>query len=65
MFKKVCGTKDILPDEVASWQKLENTARKVFSTYNYQEIRTPVIEDATLFNRTLGTTTEIVQKQMF
>jgi histidyl-tRNA synthetase len=65
MFKKVSGTKDILPDEVASWQKLENTARKVFSTYNYQEIRTPIIEDATLFNRTLGTTTEIVQKQMF
>jgi len=65
MFKKVCGTKDILPDETVIWQKLENTARKVFSTYNYQEIRTPVIEDATLFNRTLGTTTEIVQKQMF
>lgn len=65
MFKKVSGTKDILPDEVVSWQKLENTARKVFSTYNYQEIRTPIIEDATLFNRTLGTTTEIIQKQMF
>jgi len=65
MFKKVSGTKDILPAEVAAWQKLENTAHSIFATYNYQEIRTPIIEDAALFNRTLGTSTEIVQKQMF
>ncbi|MDD5130608.1 MAG: histidine--tRNA ligase [Candidatus Omnitrophica bacterium] len=65
MFKKVPGTKDILPQETSSWQTAEAIARKIFSFYNYQEIRTPLIEEAALFNRTLGSTTEIVQKQMF
>ena len=65
MFKRVPGTKDILPKEVSSWQTIETTARKIFSLYNYQEIRTPIIEEVSLFNRTLGATAEIVQKQMF
>ena len=65
MFKRIPGTKDILPEETSSWQTIETTARKIFSFYNYQEIRTPIIEEAALFNRTLGATTEIVQKQMF
>jgi histidyl-tRNA synthetase len=65
MFKRVPGTKDILPEEVLSWQTIETIARRIFSVYNYQEIRTPIIEDAALFNRTLGEATEIVQKQMF
>jgi len=65
MFKRVPGTKDILPDEVDYWQTIEATARNIFSFYNYREIRTPIIEEASLFNRTLGVTTEIVQKQMF
>ena len=65
MFKRVPGTKDILPEEAFSWQKIETEARKMFSLYNYREIRTPIIEEASLFNRTLGTTTEIVGKQMF
>jgi len=65
MFKRVPGTKDILPDEAGSWQSIETKARQIFSLYNYKEIRTPLIEEASLFNRTLGETTEIVQKQMF
>ena len=65
MFKRIPGTKDILPQESSSWQAVEVIARKIFSLYNYQEIRTPIIEDVSLFNRTLGATTEIVQKQMF
>jgi len=65
MFKRVPGTKDILPDEAGSWQSIETTARRIFSLYNYREIRTPLIEEASLFNRTLGEATEIVQKQMF
>ncbi|MDO8489154.1 MAG: histidine--tRNA ligase, partial [Candidatus Omnitrophota bacterium] len=64
-FKRVPGTKDILPEESSSWQEIETEARKIFSLYNYREIRTPIIEEASLFNRTLGTTAEIVQKQMF
>ena len=65
MFKRVSGTKDILPDELNIWQRLEETSRKIFSLYNFKEIRPPLIEDAALFNRSLGESTEIVQKQMF
>ncbi len=65
MFKRVPGTKDILPEEAFLWQELEEISRNVFSRFNYSEIRTPLIEDASLFNRSLGESTEIVQKQMF
>jgi len=65
MFKKVPGTKDILPEEAVSWQKIEENARRIFSLYNYKEIRSPLIEEASLFNRSLGESTEIVRKQMF
>ena len=47
------------------WQRIEAACRNVFSLYNFQEIRTPVIEEMSLFNRSLGETTEIVRKQMF
>ncbi|MFH0856116.1 MAG: histidine--tRNA ligase [Candidatus Omnitrophota bacterium] len=65
MFKRVSGTKDILPDEAILWQRLEEISRDTFSLYNFKEIRTPLIEEAALFNRSLGETAEIVQKQMF
>ncbi|MBN1912793.1 MAG: histidine--tRNA ligase [Candidatus Omnitrophica bacterium] len=65
MFKRIPGTKDILPNEAAAWQKMEDTARNIFSLYNYRQIRLPLIEDASLFNRSLGESTEVVQKQMF
>jgi len=65
MFKKTPGTKDILPDEVSSWQVIEETTCNIFSLYNYKEIRPPIIEEAALFNRSLGESAEIVQKQMF
>lgn len=65
MFKRITGTRDLLPEQTCWWQRIENTSRRIFSLYNYQEIRPPLIEDASLFNRSLGETTEIVQKQMF
>jgi len=65
MFKRIPGTKDILPAEVVGWQKLEHLSREVFLAYNYTEIRPPVIEDAVLFDRSLGEFAEVVQKQMF
>jgi len=65
MYKRVAGTKDILPQEVTLWQRLEDTARRIFSLYNYKECRPPLIEEASLFNRSLGESSEIVQKQMF
>jgi histidyl-tRNA synthetase len=65
MFNKTPGTKDILPDEIGIWQKIEEVTRNLFSLYNYKEIRTPIIEEASLFDRSLGESAEIVQKQMF
>jgi len=65
MFKRVSGTKDILPDEVGIWQRLEEISRNTFSLYNFKEIRPPLIEETALFNRALSESAEIVQKQMF
>lgn len=65
MFKRAPGTKDILPEQICIWQKIEEISRTTFSLYNYKEIRPPLIEEAALFNRSLGESTEIVQKQMF
>lgn len=59
------GTKDILPDETALWQSIEESCRKVFELYNYKEIRTPVFEKTELFTRSIGTTTDIVKKEMY
>ena len=65
MFKTVRGTKDILPQEAAIWQKVENITREVFDLFGYEEIRIPIIEYKDLFLRSLGQENEIVQKQMF
>jgi histidyl-tRNA synthetase len=58
------GTSDILPDQVLAWEALEATARNVLKTYAYREIRTPLFEDVGLFKRSLGETTEVVNKQL-
>lgn len=58
------GTSDILPEEVPLWQTLEARARRVLALYNYQEIRTPIFEDIDLFVRSMGQTSDVVQKQM-
>jgi len=59
------GTKDILPEQAALWQKVEETCRKVFALYNYQEIRTPIFESTELFTRSIGKTTDIVSKEIY
>ena len=65
MIKKLKGTKDILPNEVKSWQRLEDISRKIFKAYGYGEIRTPIIEETALFTRSVGKQTDIVTKQMY
>ena len=65
MIKRVRGTQDILPQDSCSWQEIEEVSRRILSLYGYKEIRTPILEESSLFNRSLGETTEIVQKQMF
>jgi len=59
------GMKDILPKEALKWQYVENAAKTIFSTYGYKEIRTPALEDRNLFERSIGGSTDIVQKEMY
>src|SRR3989338_3083161 len=58
------GTNDILPSEISQWQDIETKARKLLATYNFREIRTPVFEQTNLFKRSLGQTSDVVNKQL-
>ena len=64
-LKAVRGTRDLLPPETALWNRIEETARRVFARYNFGEIRTPVFEDTSLFARGVGEETDIVSKEMY
>ncbi|GAB6171471.1 histidine--tRNA ligase [Paradesulfitobacterium aromaticivorans] len=59
------GTQDILPGTVEKWQYLEDTIRAVCREYGYEEIRTPLFEATELFQRGVGETTDIVNKEMY
>jgi len=65
ILKAVRGTRDLLPPETELWNRIETTARKVFSRYNFGEIRTPIFEDTALFARSVGEETDIVSKEMY
>lgn len=64
-LKALNGFKDILPGEVELWRYLENTARDVFARFEFAEIRLPVLETTELFARSIGETTDIVEKEMY
>ncbi|WP_345239849.1 histidine--tRNA ligase [Pontibacillus salipaludis] len=59
------GTQDILPGEVEKWQFVESVLSDVCRRYNYKEVRTPIFEHTELFQRGVGDTTDIVQKEMY
>jgi len=59
------GMNDILPGDIETWQHLEEQARKVFGAFGYREIRVPVAEKTELFSRSIGETTDIVEKEMY
>src|SRR5438045_9185492 len=65
MIKSVRGTRDLLPPETETWNFVEAAVRDLFRIYNFHEIRTPVIEDLQLFQRSVGEETDIVSKEMF
>lgn len=65
MIKAQRGTKDILPDEILTWQNIEKRARELFQNANYKEIRTPIFEGTELFKRGVGDSTDIVNKEMY
>src|SRR5437867_4031837 len=61
----VKGFRDVLPDESRRWRALEEAAERVFTCYGFGEIRLPVVERTELFARSLGETTDIVEKEMY
>ncbi|MFZ0910912.1 MAG: histidine--tRNA ligase, partial [Candidatus Acidiferrales bacterium] len=64
-FQAIKGTRDILPPDSALWNRVEQTARNVFGTYGYSEIRTPIFEHTELFARSIGADTDVVAKEMY
>jgi histidyl-tRNA synthetase len=65
ILKAVRGTRDLLPPEMALWNRVEATARAVFVRYGFGEIRTPIFEATELFARGVGEETDIVSKEMY
>ena len=59
------GTKDVLPEEIFKWQYIEKEWSKICSEYGFKEMRTPTFEATELFNRGIGDTTDVVQKEMY
>ncbi|MEE8323233.1 MAG: ATP phosphoribosyltransferase regulatory subunit, partial [Candidatus Bathyarchaeia archaeon] len=64
-IKAPLGMKDIFPDERQLWGEMEAAAREEFELSGYCEIRTPVFEDTRLFVRSIGETSDIVEKEMY
>jgi histidyl-tRNA synthetase len=64
-IQAVRGTKDLLPEEIPAWHRVEAAARELFARYGYRELRTPVFEQTELFARGIGAETDIVSKEMY
>ncbi|MEK4628025.1 MAG: histidine--tRNA ligase [Solibacillus sp.] len=64
-FKVPRGTQDILPGQTEKWQHVEQIIRNLCNNYRYKEIRTPMFESTELFQRSVGETTDVVQKEMY
>ena len=64
-FLPLQGMNDICSPEVDQWQYLESTARALFKSYGFSELRTPVLERSEVFTHSLGDTTDIVSKEMY
>ncbi len=65
VIQAVRGMNDILPEEAARWQYVEDCARQVLAAYGYREIRLPILEKTELFARSIGEVTDIVEKEMY
>lgn len=64
-FQAIKGTRDLLPPDTELWNRVEATAREVFGSFGFGEIRTPIFEPTELFARAIGTDTDVVGKEMY
>jgi len=65
MIQAIRGTKDILPEEIPYWQQVEAIAAEILTRAMYQEIRCPIFEQTSLFERGIGEATDVVSKEMY
>ena len=64
-FQAIRGTRDLLPPDTALWNRVEQTAHEIFTSYGFGEIRPPIFEPTELFSRAVGGDTDIVSKEMY
>jgi len=64
-FTRLRGMADLVPSTIAPWQRLEQVVRETLRAYGYGEMRTPLIERTSLFQRSIGEATDIVEKEMY
>ncbi len=64
-IRAVKGMKDILPDEISKWHRLEHAFRARAERYGFREVRLPIVEPTALFVRSIGENTDIVEKEMY
>ena len=65
VHQAIRGMKDLLPNELSYWQRVEACLQQVVRAYGYQEIRMPIVESTGLFARSIGEVTDIVEKEMY
>lgn len=65
IIQAIRGTRDLLPEDIVYWQKVESVTRKLLTQAAYQEIRTPLFEQTDLFERGIGENTDVVGKEMY
>lgn len=65
MIHGIKGVKDILPEDIGRWQFIESAARRLSEVYGFREIRVPIFELTDLFARSIGASTDIVEKEMY
>ena len=59
------GMNDILPNEIPYWHRLEAILQQLLTQHGYQEIRFPIVEQSQLFHRSVGDTSDIVEKETY
>jgi len=64
-MQTIRGFRDILPDKISLWQKVEKEAKELFEAFGFSEIRIPIVEKTQLFTRSIGEVTDIVEKEMY
>ncbi|HSC98057.1 MAG TPA: histidine--tRNA ligase [Casimicrobiaceae bacterium] len=64
-LQAVRGMNDVLPDEAAAWQRVEDVARDIFERYGYRQMRLPIVESTPLFVRSIGEHTDVVEREMY